>query len=74
MKGALHAGYPVMGPMGGESAYHLNLSKLMFAGSWSLGHEIGHNVQWMTGFHAQGYGETTNNFWSVFVNQNVSFS
>ena len=61
-----------MGQVGGDSENHLNLTILMTYGSWALAHEIGHNVQWMIGFHPSGYGETTNNFWSVFVNQNVS--
>ena len=56
---------------GGNSLYHLNVTKLGTSGSWALAHEIGHNVQWMTGFYRRDYKETTNNFWSIYVNCNV---
>lgn len=56
-----------------DSLHHLNLTKLETLGSWALAHEIGHNVQWMTGFYREDFGETTNNMWSIFVNRNVIF-
>ncbi len=65
-----------MGHIGGEgdSLSHLNLTELIARGSWAFAHEIGHNVQWMTGFYHHDYVETTNNLWSLFVNRNVIIS
>ena len=60
-----------MGYLDPEAANHFNLAQLQIQGSWGLAHELGHNVQWMTGFQHRQYSETTNNFWSVFVTQNV---
>jgi hypothetical protein len=57
-----------------EAANHFNTTQLKIQGSWGLAHELGHNVQWMTGFHHPKYSETTNNFWSVFVTQKVTTS
>jgi len=79
--GWYHDGYPIMGHIPGvymeaqdDSLYHLDLKKLETYGSWVLSHEIGHNVQWMTGFYHAAYEETTNEIWSIFVNQNVIFT
>jgi hypothetical protein len=53
--------------------HHLNLKDLSKKASWAIAHELGHNVQWMTGFGHSKYGETTNNMWSIYVYQKVSF-
>ena len=73
-QGSLHAGYPAMGRVEPEATDLLNLKILEANGAWGLYHEIGHNVQWLSGFYAKGYVETTNNFWSLYVSQKVSWS
>jgi hypothetical protein len=74
--GSYHDGYPVMGWFGdGDTSdmdHHLNLKDLSQKASWAIAHELGHNVQWMTGFGHSKYGETTNNMWSIYVYQKVS--
>jgi hypothetical protein len=74
--GSYHDGYPVMGWFGdGDTSdmdHHLNLKDLSQKASWAIAHELGHNVQWMTGFGHSKYGETTNNIWSIYVYQKVS--
>ena len=63
-----------MGLIDPEAANHFNTTQLQIQGSWGLAHELGHNVQWLTGFQHSQYSETTNNFWSIFLNQNVMVS
>ncbi len=71
LAGYFHSGYPVMGLIDPEAVNHINTTQLKKQGSWGLAHEIGHNVQWLTGFQHNEYSETTNNFWSIFINQKV---
>ena len=61
-----------MGRIDPDATQLLNLKYLEDNGAWGLIHEIGHNVQWLSGFYAKGFGETTNNFWSLYVSQKVS--
>ena len=50
---------------------HIKLSEVGTKGSWGLCHELGHNVQWLTGFEPSNYEETTNNFWSLYCYEKV---
>ena len=71
-QGSLHSGYPAMGYAGVDSKQMLDVKLMGEKGAWGIIHEIGHNVQWITGFYVNSYGETTNNFWSLYVSQKVS--
>ena len=73
-QGYLHSGYPIMGRTDPKTLKLLNLKFLESNGFWGLFHEIGHNVQWISGFYVKRYKETTNNFWSLYVSQKVSNS
>ena len=55
-----------------EVNQHIKLSEVSQKASWAIAHELGHNVQWLTGFHHSKYGETTNNFWSMYCYEKVS--
>ena len=61
-----------MGYAGVDSKQMLDVKLMGKKGAWGIIHEIGHNVQWITGFYVNSYGETTNNFWSLYVSQKVS--
>ena len=61
-----------MGYVGEDVDLHLNFGELSKRGSWAIAHELGHNVQWLTGFHHSQYGETTNNFWAMYCYEKVS--
>ena len=54
-----------------DSKQMLDVKSMGSKGAWSIIHEIGHNVQWITGFYVTSYDETTNNFWSLYVSQKV---
>ena len=71
-QGSLHSGYPAMGYAGVDSKQMLDVKYLGEKGAWGVTHEIAHNIQWITGFYVDSYGETTNNFWSIYVSQKVS--
>ena len=60
-----------MGPVDPEAPLMLNIEHLEKNGAWGLIHEIGHNVQWISGFYVESYGETTNNFWALYVSEKV---
>ena len=32
-----------------EISFNLDIKKLQQEGPWAIGHEFGHNIQWMTG-------------------------
>ena len=70
-QGGLHSGYPAMGHVDADTKQMLDVKYLGDTGAWGLTHEIGHNIQWITGFYVDSYGETTNNFWSLYVSQKV---
>ena len=70
-QGSYHSGYPVMGYGQGEIDLHIKLSEVGQKGSWAIAHEMGHNVQWLTGFYHSKFGETTNNLWSMYIYEKV---
>jgi hypothetical protein len=55
-----------------EIDFHIQFDQVSHQGSWVIAHELGHNVQWLTGFKHSKYGETTNNYWSVYCREKVS--
>ena len=57
-----------------EVDLHIKLSEVSTKASWAIGHEFGHNVQWLTGFPHSKYGETTNNLWAMYCYDKVSTS
>ena len=64
-----------MGDMGDAEEdvhFHLKLSAVSQNASWAIAHELGHNIQWLTGFEHSEYEETTNNFWSLYCYEKVS--
>ena len=66
-----------MGYMGLENPVtevdrHTKFSEIGQKGSWAVGHEFGHNMQWLTGFQHSKYGETTNNFWALYIYEKVN--
>jgi hypothetical protein len=63
-------GYPWDG--NNEIDLHIKFSEVGLKGSWAIGHEFGHNVQWLTGFPHSKYGETTNNLWAMYCYEKVS--
>ena len=75
--GIYHSGYPVVGnivyvPGINEVDLHIKFSEVSTKASWAIGHEFGHNVQWLTGFRHSKYIETTNNFWAMYCYEKVS--
>jgi hypothetical protein len=75
IQGSYHSGYPTMGNYDpktlGEVNLHVKFSEVSVKASWAIGHELGHNVQWLTGFPHTKYGETTNNFWAMYCYEKV---
>jgi hypothetical protein len=67
-----------MGLLGADGSaeidFHIQFDKVSPQGSWTMAHELGHNVQWLTGFPHSKYGETTNNFWALYCKEKVSFT
>ena len=55
-----------------EIDFHIKFSEVSQKGSWAIAHELGHNVQWLTGFQHLKYHETTNNFWAYYCYEKVS--
>jgi hypothetical protein len=55
-----------------EIDLHIKFSEVSVKASWAIGHEMGHNVQWLTGFPHSKYGETTNNLWAMYCYEKVS--
>ena len=61
-----------MGHVDAATKQMLDIKFMEGNGAWGLIHEIGHNVQWISGFYVNNYIETTNNFWTLYVSQKVS--
>ena len=55
-----------------EIDFHIKFSEVSQKGSWAIAHELGHNVQWLTGLQYLKYHETTNNFWALYCYEKVS--
>jgi hypothetical protein len=66
----MHAGYPMMGKL--EDEYeHIDAPYILKNGLWGTVHEIGHNHQWDS-WTPSGTGESTNNWFTIYVSQKVS--
>ena len=66
----MHSGYPMMGFTNSEPE-HVNTTGFMEVGTWGILHELGHNHQW-TSWTVTGTDETGCNWFSLYVNQDVS--
>jgi hypothetical protein len=67
--GYMHAGYPLMGPVG-EVPTVVTPAKLASSAGWGQAHEVGHNHQW-SDWRFDGTVESTVNLWSVYIMENV---
>jgi hypothetical protein len=56
-----------------DEAGHTDIVNIMKYGTWGTIHEIGHNHQWNS-WTLDGTEETGCNWFSIYVNQNVSLS
>ena len=65
----MHAGYPVMA-FTSVADLATNLTRMKIEGLWGFFHELGHNLQ-VGSWTPVEQGETTNNWWSIYVNQKV---
>ena len=68
--GWMHSGYPIMAHL--ESTGEVTTAaSLTTVGAWGPFHELGHNYQW-SDWVLPGTVETSCNFWSVYISENVS--
>ncbi|MCK6440310.1 MAG: M60 family metallopeptidase, partial [Planctomycetes bacterium] len=65
--GYMHAGYPIMGPLG-EAANLVSHSNLAI--NWGFWHEVGHNHQWQP-WVLQGTTESSVNWFSAYVSETL---
>jgi Peptidase M60, enhancin and enhancin-like len=70
ISGWMHSGYPMMGFTSAE-ADQVNTVNIRQQGTWGIIHELGHNHQWNS-WTVDGTTETGCNWFSLYVNQNVS--
>lgn len=65
--GYMHAGYPIMGPLG-EAPNMVNYNNLAI--NWGFWHEVGHNHQWNP-WVMQGTTESSVNWYSTYVSETL---
>jgi hypothetical protein len=65
----MHAGYPIMGPVR-LVPKQVNVTNIRANGIWDIIHETGHNHQWLS-WTIPALTDTSNNWWSLYINQKV---